>query len=357
MNSLYKPVVMIVDDSLVNLGILSAGLEEFYETVTIGDGATAIEQIGKIMPDLVILDVVMPDVDGMEVYTTIQKNPATAEIPVIFVTAVDDIDFKVKLLDLGAADYITKPFNMQEVRARVNLHMKHAINDKAMKKDIEQLTVNVNIQSQEMQKINDRFRSTLINMMLLKSKETGQHLIRTKFYVEELLKGYEERFQCELDPAIIEAAALHDIGKIGIADQILMKPGRLTDEEYSVIKTHTTVGKNLLSSDDIVVDGEILEYAKEIAHYHHERWDGKGYPTGLSGGNIPISARMMALADVYDALVSKRVYKQSLSHEDAVKIIVQEREKAFDPSLVDIFVEKQEIFREIREKYEDKEKE
>lgn len=357
MNNLYKPVVMIVDDSLVNLGILSAGLEDLYETVTIENGAAAIEQIKKLMPDLVILDVVMPDVDGMEVYTTIKKDPATAEIPVIFVTAVDDIEFKVKLLDLGAVDYITKPFNMQEVRARVNLHMKHAINDKAMKKDIEQLTVNVNIQSQEMQKINDRFRSTLINMMLLKSKETGQHLIRTKFCVAALLKGYEDRFHCELDPAIVEAAALHDIGKIGIADQILMKPGRLTDEEYKIIKTHTTIGKNLLSSDDIVVDGEILEYAKEIAYCHHERWDGNGYPLGLAGEDIPISARMMALADVYDALVSKRVYKDSLSHEAAVKIITKEKGKAFDPVLVDIFIEKQEIFREIREKYEDKEKE
>lgn len=357
MAEMNRPLVFLVDDSQVNLDILQEALCDIYRVRTASDGYVAVDQIKQYQPDLVILDIVMPRIDGIAVYNILKEDSKTMDIPVMFVTAVDDVACKVRLFELGAADYITKPYNIQEIRARVKMHMRQVLKNHSLLQDIEQLTMDMSAQKGEMKVINNKFKSTVINMMLAKSQETGSHLVRTKFYLAALAEGYKENFGKTVDEAVVEAAVMHDIGKIGVPDGILMKPGRLTPEEYEQIKLHTTIGRDILDSDDdIIIEGDVLTYAKEIAYSHHERWDGKGYPENMKGEEIPLSARMMSLADVYDALVNERVYKKAMTHEEAAKIIQEEKAKAFDPLLVEIFMEKQAIFQMITQKYRDEEK-
>lgn len=345
--------------------MLKNTLKDTYQIFTAVNAHEALAMVKKIKFDLIVSDIVMPHMDGIALHHKLKQNPVTKKIPVIFISSVTDVQSKIHLLETGAFDYITKPFEAAEVKVRIKNHLKYISERNELKEDIAQLRQRLQKQNHEVDSIYNLFYGTIVNIALTKSKETGLHLVRTKYYLAELLKKYLQIYQIptelkesnknDLIEHMMQAATMHDIGKVGIPDDILMKPGKLTEAEYAIMKKHTVIGYNLLNSEKLSLNNTVLKYAKEITHYHHERWDGSGYPEGLSKKEIPFSARIMAIADVYDALVSERVYKSAISHEDAVKIIFKDSRKSFDPALVDIFLNQHQKFRKISREYQDKE--
>lgn len=360
-----QPSLLLVDDSPLQINLLKDIFGHAYRLYTASNGKEAMECLDRHKIDVIVSDIVMPKVDGIELYRRLKAAPATSEIPVIFITSVADIDAKVSLLELGAFDYITKPFDAREVKARIDSHMKRISRQRRLEEDIKRLNRRLNKQLHEVDSIYNLFYGTIVNIALAKSKETGLHLVRTKYYLAELLKKFlkihrippsiEEKDEDAIIDHMMQAATMHDIGKVGIPDHILMKPGKLTKEEYEIMKKHTVIGYEMLSSEEISINNTVLKYAKQITRAHHERWDGSGYPDALLKEEIPFPARIMAIADVYDALVSKRVYKGPISHEEAVKIIYKDAGKSFDPMLVDIFLNEHKTFRNIAKEYCDKE--
>lgn len=361
----FKPTLLLVDDSPIQLKILEDSLKETYHIFVARNASEALSKIKEVNFDLIISDIIMPNMDGIALYNKLKQDSVTDKIAVIFITSVTDVESKINLLEAGAFDYITKPFNINEVRARIKNHLRYIGERNSLKENIVQLQQRIKKQNHEVDSIYDLFYGTIVNIALTKSKETGLHLVRTKYYLAELLKKYLQIYQVpaelkesnkkDLIEHMMQAATMHDIGKVGIPDHILMKPSKLTEEEFDIMKNHTIIGYNLLSSKKLTLDNTVLKYAKEITHYHHERWDGSGYPEGLSKEEIPFSARIMAIADVYDALVSKRIYKAPISHEEAVKIIFRDNRKSFDPILIDIFLNEHQKFRKIAKEYADKE--
>lgn len=365
---------MIVDDSIDNLDLLVEVLSPIYKVLGATSGIRAIE-IAKSVPvlDLILLDVMMPQMDGYEVLCRLQQIPKLADIPVIFITALSSSHEEERGLELGAVDYVSKPFNPATVLARVKVHVE-------LKVARDQLSrINDDLEREVARRMRENLLIQELNVRALacvaeaRDNETGNHITRTSAYVEQLAQelSEHERFQSALSPGqiscIVKAAPLHDIGKVGIPDAILLKPGPLTAEEFTVMKTHPSIGADAISrameqaaSGDMreVADGNpgafgFLHVAREIVVGHHERWDGSGYPAGLSGDAIPVSARLMALADVYDALRSARVYKAAMSHEKACSIIRQGRSTHFDPAVVDAFDARQLTFATIASKFVD----
>ena len=357
MRNLSNCTVMVVDDVESNIDILVEVLGDSYEISVAMDGETALQDIIKNIPDLVLLDVMMPGIDGYEVCKKLKENPKTAEIPVIFLTALSEEEDEAKGLALGAVDYITKPFVYELVKSRVR-------NQLELKLHRDHLEDLVRARTRELELTQEVTIGCLGTLAEYRDPETGGHISRTQVYVR-LLADYLNRrgvYKDLLDDATIEllykSAPLHDIGKVGVPDDILLKPGKLTDEEFEEIKKHTAYGSDVIASQEKKLGvNSFLTHAKEIAGTHHEKWDGTGYPLGISGNQIPISGRIMAVADVYDALISKRVYKPPFSHKKAVEIILDGRGSHFDPDVVDAFVELEEQFRQAAIKFADFEEE
>ena len=343
-----EPIILLVDDNSTNLQLLHETLDgQGYKLLVAKNGKTALNIAHKVNPSLILLDIMMPEMDGYEVCQRLKANEKTTHIPVIFITAMTDDQDEAKGLGMGAVDYITKPIKPELVRARVRNHLELKRYQDHLEKLVEErtrrlvLTQAVTIES-------------LATLAEYRDSETGGHVKRTQNYVKALamhLKNHQ-RFREYLNDETIEllyrSAPLHDIGKVGVRDNMLLKPARLTDEEFEEMKKHTLYGEEVLRiTEQKLGEDSFLQCAKEIAHTHQEKWDGSGYPRGLKGDEIPIAGRLMALADVYDALISKRVYKAPIPHEEAVEIIVEGKGTHFDPDIVDAFLELVDTFRNI----------
>lgn len=353
-----KPIVLAVDDAPENLHALIEVLKDDYNVIAAKTGEKALTICQKEpRPDIILLDVIMPGMDGYEVCTRLKENPDTAHIPIIFITSLAQAGQEAKGLSMGAVDYMTKPIIPEIVRARVGNH----IDLKRHRDHLEEL---VNERTKELALIKEVTIESLATLTEFRDPETGGHIIRTKNYVRALAMRAAQtiHFSDRLDPKTIDllyiSAPVHDIGKVGVPDIIMFKPGKLTPEEFEQMKKHTVYGRDsLLKAEKKLGGNSFLHIAQEIACGHHEKWDGTGYPFGLSGERIPLSARIMAVADVYDALISKRVYKDPMPHSEAVDTISKGQGTHFDPLLVDIFLEINDEFRLIGLEFADYEEE
>ena len=357
-----KPTVLLVDDTPDNIALLSALLKDRYKIKIATNGVKAL-QIANTAPhpDLILLDVMMPEMDGHETCRRLKAAPETVDIPVIFLTSRIQPEDEELGLSLGAADYITKPISPPIVLARVatQLNLKKArqlLQDQ--NRHLEHLVEERTRQLVQMQE------ATILAMASLaetRDNETGNHIRRTQAYVKALAQQLRAhpRFSHVLTDENIEllfkSAPLHDIGKVGVPDRILLKPGRLDPEEFEIMKLHTVYGRDAIHAVESHLGGSngFLVFAREIAYSHQEKWDGSGYPEGLKGDDIPVSARLMAVADVYDALISRRVYKPAFSHEESVRIMKEGRGSHFDPDILDAFLHIEEAFRTIARQYSD----
>ncbi len=335
-----RETILVVDDIEINRIILEEILNEEYNIVQKESGPAALEALfsGTVEPMLVLLDIMMPDMDGHEVLARMKANHMTRRIPVIFITAADAGTHETKGLMEGASDYISKPFYPSVVKARVDNQMR-------LRNYSEHLEAMVDAKVAEVVYTKERMLETMAAVIEYRNLESGRHVIRTrnlsKILINHLCANPDfHRSIPESDrELVVKAVPVHDIGKIGIPDEILLKPGKLTPEEFEIIKTHTVIGAEIIQSILEVDDSNYIIYCLEICRSHHERWDGKGYPDGLSGGNIPLSARILSVVDVYDALVSERVYKPPIPHAEAIKIIAECAGTQFDPEIVRALLE------------------
>lgn len=365
MDPLYpkeKATVLLVDDVADDLSLMSNLLKPIYrvQVTNRGENGIRIASAGR-QPDIILLDIMMPDIDGYEVCRRLKSDPATRNIPIIFLTAKSGIEDEQKGFALGAVDYITKPISPPIVMARVATHLSLKASADFLRDQNAYLESEIAKRGREMTAIQDVTILSMASMAETRDSETGNHIRRTQHYVKALAEHLRPnpRFTAFLTDAniatLFKSAPLHDIGKVAIPDRILLKPGKFTPEEFEIMKTHTTLGWAAIDNAEqrLGIAAEFLTMAKDIALFHQEKWDGSGYPQGRSGDNIPVSARLMAVADVYDALISRRVYKEGMPHEAAVKIIVEGKGKHFDPDMVDAFVDIQEQFRRIARRYAD----
>jgi putative two-component system response regulator len=366
MNATDRKCVLIVDDSPENISIATNVLRDTYRTKVATNGFRALLLAeGDDKPDVILLDIVMPEMDGYEVCRRLKANPATESIPVIFLTTQSSVEEEMRGFDTGAIDYIHKPFSPPIMRARVRAHLlvKEARDFLRDQNDI--LEQKVQQRTHELSTIQDVTIAAMASLAETRDNETGNHIRRTQHYLKALAVELKDhpRFRDVLTADVIEllfkSAPLHDIGKVGIPDAILLKPGRLTVDEFEIMKRHTTLGRDAIEAAEAGLDFEVefLRYAKEIAYAHQEKWDGSGYPLGIGGDDIPVSARLMALADVYDALISRRVYKEPMPHAEAVEIITSGAGRHFDPDIVDAFLNIAHEFYAISQRFADSEHE
>lgn len=355
-----QKTIMIVDDTEMNLDILVEALNDDYELIVAINGLEAIELLEEQKPDLILLDIMMPDMDGYEVLKKLKKNLDLEPIPVILLSAITDSDSKNKGFSLGAVDYVTKPFEIVEVKARVKTQLRLEETRLALESQNIVLEEKVKERTNLIERTNSAAIYCLAALAETRDPETGEHIKRTQEYVRELAlelrenEKYKDILTNEYIELLYKSAPLHDIGKVGVRDNILLKPGKLTDEEFEKMKKHTIYGgESLMVGIKELGEESFLTLAKEIAVTHHEKWDGSGYPRGLSKQEIPISGRLMALSDVYDALISKRVYKGEFTHDEAKNIILEGRGTHFDPDIVDAFIKREAKFIEIMEKFRD----
>ncbi len=350
--------ILLVDDNTTNLQLLHETLNGLgYQLLIAKNGKTALTIAQKARPSLILLDIMMPEMDGYEVCRRLKADLSTSQIPIIFITALVDEEDEAKGLGMGAVDYITKPINPELVRARVRNHLE-------LKRYQDHLENLVRERTRRLALTQAVTIESLATLAEYRDPETGGHIKRTQNYVKALAVHLKDhpRYHDQLNDETIEllylSAPLHDLGKVGVPDHILLKTGKLTDAEFEEMKKHTVYGHDaLLITEQKLGKDTFLRYAREIAYTHQEKWDGSGYPSGLVGDQIPLAGRLMALADVYDALISKRVYKPPLPHEKAVQIILEGKGRHFDPDLVDAFVELQETFRNIALTFADYEEE
>lgn len=344
-----KQRILIVDDTPDNIHILMNTLKDEYAILAATNGEKALTlATAEPTPDIILLDVMMPGIDGYEVCAQLKNDVRTKNIPVIFITALTEEENEAKGLALGAVDYVTKPFRPAIVKARVRNHLEL----KRYRDDLEEIV------EQQVDEIADSHMSTIFALSKLaesRDGDTGKHLERVQHYCRVLAEnlGSKEKFKSLIDNDYIEtivfASPLHDIGKVAIPDSVLCKQGKLTDEEYTVMKSHTTRGAETIQEvTERHPSNAFLLMGMAIAHWHHEKWDGTGYPDGIAGERIPLSARIMALADVYDALTSVRCYKPPFSHEKSTEIILEGKGKHFDPDVVDAFLDTAGEFDRIR---------
>jgi putative two-component system response regulator len=362
MNEDLRRTILVVDDTPENLKIMSSLLKDRYRVRIANGGERALAVAADHpRPDLILLDIMMPEMDGHEVCRRLKADPGTRDIPVIFLTAMSGEGDEEQGLKLGAVDYLTKPISPPIVLARVETHLKLKAAADYLRDKADYLESEVARRTREVVAIQDVTITALASLAETRDTDTGNHIRRTQRYVYALAKHLTNhpRFVTDLDEltlqALFKSAPLHDIGKVGIPDRILLKPGRLTPEEFDIMKTHTTLGRDAIEHAERSLGTPVafLECAKEIAYCHQEKWDGTGYPRGLRGEEIPLSGRLMAVADVYDALISRRVYKVGLSHEQAVEIMRDSRGSHFDPDILDAFLELQEEFRAIAARFAD----
>jgi len=362
LNLIAKKTILLVDDSPDNLVLMNDLLKDLYKVkiANSGEKALRIAATGQ-PPDLVLLDVMMPEMDGHEVCRRLKADPALCDIPVIFLTAKSEVDDEKLGLDLGAVDYITKPISPPITLSRVRNHLLLKDHADFLRDKNDFLEQEVQARTQEVAAIQDVTILAMASMAETRDQETGNHIRRTQFYVKALAEKLKDhpRFKAVLTETYInllfKSAPLHDIGKVGIPDRILLKPGRFEPHEFEIMKTHTTLGRDAIEHAErsLGMPVPFLSIAKEIAYSHQEKWDGSGYPEGLAGEAIPVSGRLMAVADVYDALISRRVYKEGMPHEKAVQILIDGRGKHFDPDMLDAFIELQDEFRAIAARFHD----
>ena len=321
-----RPQLLVVDDEPANLQVLRHILQEDYRLLFAKDGAKALELAAREKPELILLDVMMPGMTGYEVCAQLKATPATSTIPVIFVTALADVEDEAQGFAVGAVDYITKPVSPAIVKARVRTHLSL-------------------VRVEELRETRLQIVQRLGLAAEYKDNETGLHVIRMSHYsrVLALAAGFSEAQAEEL----LNAAPMHDVGKIGIPDAVLRKPGKLDGEEWEVMKQHAQIGADIIGEHP----SGLLRMAREIALNHHEKWDGSGYPRGISGAEIPVEARIIAIADVFDALTSERPYKKAWPVEEAVQLLREQSGRHFDPELVELFLGQLPAILEIKERW------
>lgn len=368
-------VILVVDDAKENLTVIGELLEPRYRVRLALSGERALKAArSEPRPDLILLDVMMPEMDGYQVLAQLRQIPATCDIPVIFVTAMDATEDEERGLHMGAVDYVTKPIRPAILLARVETHLELKQARDWLRDQNGYLEAEVGRRMRENELIKDVSLNALAMLAEKRDNETGNHLHRTRGYMEALMSHLKDhpRFRDYLHDRlrllIAKATPLHDIGKVGIPDHILLKPGRLTAEEFEVMKHHSRIGADAIEEairhvlgdqgdlpDPQQVDSPLafLEVARQIALFHHEKWDGSGYPAALAGDDIPICARLMALADVFDALICRRHYKEPFPPEQVQAIILEGRGKHFDPDIVDAFFELKDHFIAIARRYPD----
>jgi putative two-component system response regulator len=360
--SIRKQVVLIVDDTPDNIALLTGLLKDKYRVIVATNGLRALEILGAgLLPDLILLDVVMPKLDGYETCERLKSDSDTADIPVIFLTAKNEVTDEAIGFNLGAVDYITKPISPLIVLARIGTHLALSRSRKLLQDQNRHLEHLVEERTRELERTQDAILIALASLAETRDNETGNHIRRTQHYVALLAMAlqHHERFRHFLNEDVVsllyKTAPLHDIGKVGVPDAILLKRGKLTSEEFEVMKQHTVYGRDaiLAVEDNLGGSTEFLRLAHEIAYSHQEKWDGSGYPEGLSGEDIPIPGRIMAVADVYDSLISARPYKRAYSHAETVEIMKEGRGKHFDPDILDAFLRIEGEFQGIAERFRD----
>ncbi|MEJ8825257.1 two-component system response regulator [Variovorax humicola] len=357
-----RPAILVVDDTPDNLMLLSNLLKDKYtvKVANSGEKALRIARAGDPL-DLILLDVMMPGLSGHEVARQLKADPATRDIPIIFLTALSSEEDETLGLEIGAADYITKPIRPPVLMARVDTQLKIKAAADFLRDQKDYLEQEVARRTREVTAIQDVTILAMASLAEARDNETGNHIRRTQHYVRVLAEQLRDhpRFGHFLDDATIallfKSAPLHDIGKAGIPDRILLSPGTLSPEDFEIMKTHTTLGRDAIEQAErqLGTDVAFLRHAKEIAYGHQERWDGSGYPEGRAGDAIPIAARIMAVADVYDTLTSRGVYKDGMPHEQAAGMIDEGRGVEFDPDIVDAFLARADDFREIAVRFAD----
>ena len=333
--------IFIVDDSDTNLSMAEAALENQYRIMTMPSAEKMFALLEKVTPDMILLDIEMPQMDGFEAIKRIKSMNTLLSLPVMFLTGRNDPSIEALGFELGAVDFVTKPFSAPVLLNRIKTHL-----------DIDEI---IRERTAQFNRLQNSIVSVLANIVENRDKGTGGHIERTSAFIKILIDGMKEYgvYTDEINnwdtEKIISSARMHDLGKISITDIIVNKPGRLTDDEYEIMKTHAQEGERII--DEIIAstgEGEFLYNARLFAGSHHERWDGKGYPNRLKGNEIPLQGRIMAIVDVYDALVSERPYKKALSAEEAVDIIMKNAGTHYDPLIADVFFNVKEIFKEVR---------
>ena len=356
-----QPSILVIDDTPGNLSLLNQLLREHYRVRLANSGPRGLELAAMAPPDLILLDIMMPDMDGYQVFQRLQSDPATRRIPVIFLTAKVGAEDEERGLAMGAVDFIHKPIAPSVVLARVRTHLQIRHWQTFLEDKSAWLQQEVESRVSEVFRLQEATIRVMVSLAEFRDECTGNHIRRTQDYVR-LLADYLSRqprdagfLTPEQIDRIAKASPLHDIGKIAIPDHILLKPGRHTPEEFAIMQTHSVKGESMLlrSLHEMGGDNAMLRFACQIARSHHERWDGGGYPDGLAGEAIPLAARLMAVADVYDALRSRRPYKKAFDHAEAVDIIVQGKGSHFDPLLVEAFLALEGVFSEIATKLAD----
>jgi putative two-component system response regulator len=351
LNAESFPSVLVVDDVDVNVMILEEILRDEYQVSTANNGKEALEYLrnARALPKIILLDLMMPEMTGRELYDILKADESLRRIPVIFITAENDSEDE--LLAAGAVDFINKPFIPRRVKLRVR-------NQVALKNYSDNLEQMVAEKTAEATATLDNALQGLANVIEHRDLESGEHVKRTQLYVKALCdylistdSVYARKLRKLDSTTIVKAMALHDVGKIAIPDRILLKPGRLDDEEFAVMKTHTTRGREIIGELGDVNSSLYLRHCGDICYGHHERYDGKGYPRGLKSAEIPLAARIASLADVYDALVCTRVYKKAFSYTEAVAILQDGRGSQFDPVLTDAVITLKDTFQDIAQRH------
>ncbi len=359
---LEKPTILVVDDTPENLTMMSFLLKDRYKVKVANHGQKALRiAASEPQPDLILLDIMMPEMDGYEVCRQLQQDPQTRNIPIIFLTAKASVEDEEFGLGLGVVDYITKPISPPVVLARVKTHLSLKASADFLRSKSDYLEQEVAKRTREISAVQDVTILAMASLAETRDNETGNHIRRTQHYVKALAEALRQqpKFATVLDDHTIamlfKSAPLHDIGKVGIPDRILLKPGRYEPEEFAIMQRHPLLGLQAIehAEQSLGTSVDFLRVAKEIAYGHHEKWDGSGYPQGLVGEAIPLSARLMAVADVYDALISRRVYKEGMPHQQAAEIIAQGRGSHFDPDVVDAFFQIEQTFVAIAQRYLD----
>jgi len=324
--------IFVVDDSDTNLSMAEAVLEDQYRVMTMPSAAKMFMLLEKVIPDLILLDIEMPGMDGFDTIKRLKTDSNWSEIPVMFLTGRNDADVEARGLEMGAVDFVTKPFSAPVLINRIKTHL-----------NIDEI---IRERTSQLHKLQNSIVAVLADMVENRDKGTGGHIERTSMYIKILIEEMKDKgvyadeiASWDVDK-IISSARMHDLGKISITDVIVNKPGKLTEEEYDVMKSHAMEGERII--DEIISrtgEGDFLRNAKLFAGTHHERWDGKGYPRGLKETEIPLQGRIMAIVDVYDALVSERPYKKAFTNDEAVEIIMQNSGTHFDPAIAKLFYE------------------
>ncbi len=364
-NSVHAPeksTILVIDDTESYLYLMQSILSDSYHVQLASSGLQGLEIANAFdSPDLILLDILMPTMDGYEVCRQLKANVHTHDIPVIFLTAKSAEDDEKFGLELGAVDYITKPISPAIVLARLRTQLALKAATDFLRDQNSFLAHEVTEHTREVSAIEDVTILAMASLAETRDSDTGNHIQRTQRYVKALAwklathPRFSEFLSAQTIGLLFKSVPLHDIGKVGIPDRILLKPGKLTHEEFEIMKTHTTLGRDAIAHAEHMLGCEVafLKIAKEIAYSHQEKWDGTGYPQGIKGDQIPISARLMALADVYDALINRRTYKEPMSHAEAVNIIVQASGRHFDPDVVDAFMALQDNFQFIAMSFTD----